>query len=254
MIISLLKKELLEAYRNKKVLILLVLFLFIAISSPIIAKLIPTIFKSLPTSGIQFTIPDPTYTDAIDQFIKNISQIGFIVMIFIFAGAVVEEKSKKTFEIVLTKPISRSNIILAKFKSAFLLILSGQALASIIFYAYTVSLFGTFSTTNFAMLSLFILIFLWLVTAITILASTIAGSQISAVALAFISEIVIISLAGYIKGISDYVPGYLFNNYKELMLKGNYLDFLPSVIVSLALILLSLIASIALFSKQEIER
>jgi ABC-2 type transport system permease protein len=254
MIISLLKKELLEAYRNKKVLILLVLFLFIAISSPVIAKLIPTIFKSLPSSGIQFTIPDPTYTDAIDQFIKNISQIGFIVIIFLFAGAVADEKSKKTFEIVLTKPISRTSIILAKFKSAFLLVFTGQVTASIIFYLYTKSIFGNFSAVNFLMLSFLVLTFLWLVTAITILCSTVTSSQISAVALAFISEIVIVSLAGYIKAIENYVPGYLFSNYKELMLKGNYLDFLPSVVVSLALILLSLITSIALFSKQEIER
>jgi ABC-2 type transport system permease protein len=247
-------KESTEILRSKKLLILCIVFGFVAISSPIIAKIIPDIFKNINTNGIVFNIPDPTWKDAIDQFVKNTSQFGLIVVLFMFAGAIADEKSKKTLEMLLTKPISRAGYILSKFFAGALYISTIFALSGIVFYSYTSSLFGDFNLVNFVWLMLFLLIFLLTIFAVTLFFSTISGSQIMAAGLALATSIVFTSVLGYIKAISDYSPSYIISNYKDLMTMGDLNQFFPSLYTSLAVIIALVILSISLFSKQEIER
>jgi ABC-2 type transport system permease protein len=94
-LLILLKKDLLEQWRTKKILILAIIFLFVAISSPIMAKILPELMKSISVPGMVISLPSPTYLDAIDQYIKNISQIAILVVIFIVAGAICDEKTAK---------------------------------------------------------------------------------------------------------------------------------------------------------------
>lgn len=254
-ILPIIKKEILEFTRSKKLLILAGLFLFIAVASPITAKLIPDLLKNIPnTSGITINIPEPTWRDSIDQFVKNITQIGIIVIVFIFAGIVAEEKNKKTLEIVLSKPISRVGLIISKFAASKIVLLAIFIVSSAIFYLYTVSIFGNFSLINFFWLSLFILVFILLIMSITIFCSVLTSNQIIAAALAFFIEIVLITILGYVDTITKYLPGYILGNYKDLMVNGQISNFLPSVFTSVGLILLFAIFSILIFRRQEIER
>jgi ABC-2 type transport system permease protein len=206
------------------------------------------------TPGLTINIPEPTWRDAADQFIKNISQIAMIVIIFMFAGTIAEEKNKKTLEIVLTKPISRKKFVLAKFLSSFVITKLVFIGCSVIFYAYTVSLFGQFSAVNFIWLVVFTLVYLILIEALTIFFSAISSSQILAVGLAFVTEIVFATAISYIKKAADYSPTYILSNYKHLMENGNFADFLPSAAISVAVIVLLAAAAAYLFQNQEIER
>ncbi len=251
---AILKKEFLELFRTKKVLILAIVLLFVAISSPIIAKLIPTIFKNMEMQGIKLTIPEATWHDSIDQFIKNISQLAIIVIVFMFAGSVAEEKNKKTLEMILTKPISRSNFILSKYISA----ISSTAIillfSSMIFYTYTISIFDSFSLARFILLALLVTLYIAQTIALTIFCSTLFANQILAAGVAFFVEIVLVSILGSIDKIAKYFPGYILGQYKNLMDNGSISDFLPSILISLFLIVLFAYLSIIAFNKQEIER
>ena len=254
-IITLFKKELLEIYRSKKFLILVILFLFIAISSPVLAKLLPVILKSVPeTPGLTINIPEPTWKDAVDQLVKNLSQIGLVVLILVFAGSIADEKGKKTLEIVLTKPISRKSFVLSKFLASLVATKAVFIGAMIVFYLYTISVFGTFSLINFVWLSIFSLISLAFIVSLTVFFSTIAKSQIVALALAFSTEAILAIIFSLFKKIANYSPSYVFSNYVDLMVDGKINDFLPSVLVSFVAILVLAIFSMYLFSKQEIER
>ncbi|HOX41237.1 MAG TPA: ABC transporter permease subunit [bacterium] len=254
-IVAMINKELLEIYRGKKLLILAILFLFIAISSPVLAKLLPVILKSVPaTPGLTINIPDPTWRDAIDQLVKNLSQIGMFVLIIIFAGSISEEKNKRTLELVLTKPVSRASFIVAKFLASILTVKLVFIIATIVFYLYTISILGSFSLVNFLWLSIFSLVFLAFVVALTLFFSTIAKSQIIALALVFFTEAVLAILFASIHRIDKYSPSYVFGKYKDLMANGQIQDFLPSVTVSIIAIVGFLLLSIYFFRKQEIER
>lgn len=251
--IALFRKEWLEVSRTKKLLILSIIFLFVAISSPILAKLIPTIFKNINTAGITLNIPDPTWRDAIDQFIKNLGQIAMIVVVFVFAGSLAEEKNKKTLEMLLTKPVRRSNLILAKLTTAICSTAAIYIIGALIFYAYTVSLFGSFAFIDFALMAVLLLLYLLQAVAVTIFASTITSNQIIAAGTAFFFEIIVVTVLGSIDAISKYAPGYILGHYREIM-SGNYDGFLPSTLLSIALIVLAFFGAIAIFRRQEIDR
>jgi ABC-2 type transport system permease protein len=247
-------KEFLEQLRKKKILIIGIVFLFVAIASPIIAKLTPEILKSLVAPGMSFKLPEPTYKDAVSQFIKNISQIVILVLVFVVAGSISDEKLKRTLEIILTKPISRAKYILSKFISYFLSIAVIFVASSILFYFYTVTTFEKFSFANFSIMATVVLLYILMVVGITIFASTIVNSSILAGGIGFVSYIIIGTLFSLIGRIAKYSPNRIFSNYQDIISHGwNSGFFIPLMIIFL-IILISIISSVTTFQKLEIER
>ena len=118
-LLTLLKKDLMEQWRTKKILILIIIFLFVAISSPIIAKLTPELLKSISVPGLTINLPAPTYSDSLDQFIKNTSQIALLVLVFVVAGAVSDEKNRKSLEILLTPNFKQINFSMDSSSNSF---------------------------------------------------------------------------------------------------------------------------------------
>ena len=248
------RKELLEQLRKKKLLIMAAVFLFVAVGSPIIAKLTPEILRSITVPGITFNIPEPTFNDAVSQFIRNISQIALLVLVFVVAGAISDEKIKKTLEVILTKPISRAKFVLAKFVGYFVSITAIFLMASLIFYFYTVTTFVSFSFANFSVLALIVLLYILMIVAITILSSTIVGSSILAGGIGFISYILIGTVFSLVGSISKYSPNLIFSHYQDVLTHGWRGDLLIPLVIIISVILISIISSVALFRKQEIER
>lgn len=253
-LLVLIKKDLMEQWRTKKIIILSIIFLFVAISSPIMAKIMPEVMKSISVPGMTINLPASTYSDSIDQFVKNISQIALLVIIFIVAGAVSDEKNKKTLEILLTKPISRPLFILSKFKAYFASIVVIFTISSLVFYLYTVSIFGTFNLLNFTIMSANILIYTLMIVAVTILASTITKSSIAAGGIGFLSYILFSTIFSLIKPLQKFSPNMIFDNYKTVINTGWTNDLFLPLIVILFVIIISVLLSVFLFKKQEIER
>ena len=252
----LLKKELLEQSKSKKLLILAFLFLFVAVSSAIFAKIMPELLKSLNVQGqgIEIKLPTPSYKDAIDQFIKNISQLAIFVIIFVVAGSISDEKSKKTLELLLVKPVSRKTFVLAKYISYFLSIGIIFALSSLIFYFYTVSLFGHFDLINFLIMAKMTLIYILLIVSVTIFGSSIFSNNIMAAGIGFVGMILFGSIPALFKKLSDYTPYRLIGDYKDIMEKGFGADTWTPLVISILLIFILIGSSIYFMNKQEVER
>lgn len=253
-LLTLIGKELLEQLRTKKILIISIMILFSAIASPVIAKLTPELFKSVSMPGLVIKFPAPTYLDALDQFIKNISQLTLLVIIFVVAGAVSDEKNRKTLEILLTKPISRAWFILSKFKAYFISIGLIFAVGALIFYYYTASTFTSFSLTNFAIMAGNVLLYLLMMVSITILASTVLNSSIAAGGVGFVAYILFGVVFGLFDSIKQYSPNMIFSNYKDVVQNGWTNDLFLPLMVILAVIVVSMLLSTLLFQRQEIER
>lgn len=254
-LLVMIKKEWLELIRSKKALVLIIVFLFVAIASPVFAKIIPTIFKQMPsTPGISITIPDPTYKDAVDQFVKNISQIAILVLIFLYAGSICDEKAKKTLEMVLVKPVSRASFILSKFKMSGIGLLIAFIGAFLIFYGYTTTLFDGLSFTNMAIISGQLFLFVYLLVTITIFFSAISNSTIIAAAGGFVGYILVATVASMIKSIKDYAPSYILDQYQAILTNGFDKGYIVPMIVTLGLIVIFILGAVAVFQRQEIER
>jgi len=254
-LLILIKKDLLDQFRSKKIIILIFTFLFVAISSVVIAKVLPQILGAIPsTPGLIIDLPTPTYKDAIDQFVKNLSQLAIFVLVFLVAGAIADEKNKKTLELVLTKPVSRSLFVLSKFKAYFLSITAIYLISALIFYFYTCTTFAVFGFGHFFLMTLLILIYLILICAATIFFSTILTNSILAAVGGFGTMIILGTIWGLIDKIKDYSPYQLVSNYQNIIASGWDGNLLWPLIISLLLIIVFVLSSMALFRQQEVER
>ncbi|MGX7131311.1 ABC transporter permease [Enterococcus songbeiensis] len=108
------KKELLESWRTKRVLLLVIIFLIFGLMNPLLAKLTPEIMKSAFGSTL-VTIPEPTSLDSWTQFYKNITQMGIYLVAVLFSGSVSREVASGSLVNLVTKGLDRWQIILSKY-------------------------------------------------------------------------------------------------------------------------------------------
>jgi ABC-2 type transport system permease protein len=253
-LLTLIKKEFLELQRTNKIIILGIVLLFVAIASPITAKLIPDILKNMDLNGINITIPTPTWSDAIDQFMKNLGQFGVIVLIFLFAGSVSDEKQRKTFEILLTKPVARQSIIFAKLITAVGTLLALFIVACAGFALYTNSLFAGLPVARFALLAGIVFIFLIFMIVLTISVSAHTKSYLAALGLMSFFYLIMLPLLSLFEQIKPYLPDYIFSQYKNFLNSGDLSLVYRSVGTSLLFGAIVIAFAVHSFNKQEVER
>src|SRR5438128_3043689 len=86
-----LRKELWEQWRSYRLLIAAVVLGAFGLSSPLLAKVTPEIIRLLPNGDqIAGLIPPPTTLDAVDQYLKNMSQFAIILAILLSMGSVAQ--------------------------------------------------------------------------------------------------------------------------------------------------------------------
>lgn len=247
----LLRKELREAWRTNRLLIVGAVLLFFGIASPLTAKYLPQIFASLGgTSGVQVTFPTPTTEDAVDQFLKNLGN-GAIIAILLGMGIVAREKERGTAAFVLTKPASRAAFLAAKFVALMLIFAFGVTLAGVAMYGYTAYLFAAPGIIGFAAACALVLLATLTYAALTFLGSTLARSPLPAAGVG-VGAFVLLTILGTLPRVGDLTPGALFVPARALALGGTPPHLTASMLGNLALIAASLILSWLLFSRQEL--
>ncbi len=140
---ELLKKEIMEYIKTPKGLILLILFLFFAITSPASAKFMNEIIAAVATD-ITISFPDPTLQDSWVQVFKNLNSICLIVYIIVMSATISQEKSKGSILLVLTKKVSRLQFLFSKFFVGSLVFTILLIISTIVSAWYTSLLFGAY--------------------------------------------------------------------------------------------------------------
>lgn len=130
------KKELVENVRNYRVLLILSLFFFFGVSSPILAKFTPQLIESLEMN-MQITMGEPTAYDSWSQFYKNVSSLGVSLMVILFSSCLSGEYAKGTLTIMFTKGLSRGAVILSKFTAAVIIMTASFWISFGVGYLYT---------------------------------------------------------------------------------------------------------------------
>ena len=170
--IAFLRKEFVEQRRTYKLLIMLAVFTLFGTMSALLAKLMPDIFASMDMQGLQFTVPEPTYTDAYAQFFKNTTQMGIVVLLLVFSGSMSQELSRGTLVNVLAKGLPRSAVVLSKFAANLVLWTLSLAICAAVHYGYTLYLFGSHPAAHF----IFTLLCLWLFGAFLLAVALLTGT------------------------------------------------------------------------------
>ncbi len=247
-----LSKEMLFQWRSRRIIIIGVIFILFGMVSPLVAKFTPALLGSLEgAEQLADIIPEPTAEEAIGQYIKNLTQFGFILAILMSMGSIVGEKEKGTAAMILSKPMPRWAFVTSKFVSQAFVYCLGFILAMIAAYYYTVFLFGPVDFFAFSVVNILLLIWLLVFVAITIFASTVARTIGAAAGVALVGSVLIL-LASTIPRYGALAPGGLVT-WAGQMLVGN--ETIPnggSVALSLVLIIVALVASLAVFEEQEL--
>ncbi|MGB9593424.1 MAG: ABC transporter permease [Anaerolineae bacterium] len=203
---TLLKKELLESWRTYRAVVLGVVFLVFGILSPAAARYMPDIFAAMDMQGIVIQLPPPTVADANVQFVKNMSQIGAIVVILIAMGVVSRERDKGTVAFTLSKPVPRGAFLLAK--ALAIVTWAALALATLAHWYYTRLLLGPLPLGDCLAMAALTGVYLTALVAITFLGSTLTKSLAVSAAVGF-GGYLLISLLGSIPRLAPYLPGDL---------------------------------------------
>jgi ABC-2 type transport system permease protein len=115
---SFVRKEVVEILRTWRLYVLPGMALFFALSGPLLAKYTPQILQAVAgmdaASVVKLLGGQPTFYDAYQQWIKNLSQVMFFALVIIYAGMISAELKTGTAILVLTKPVSRGAFVLAK--------------------------------------------------------------------------------------------------------------------------------------------
>jgi len=249
------KKELKQLWSTKMVLVIIGVFVLFGIASPMLAYFMPEIFSNIEGAEMfKALIPEPTVKDALTQYLKNISQFGFLIAILVGMGSVASEKEKGITEMILHKPLPRWAFILSKFTAQALVYLVAFILAEILAYVYILILFESISLSVFTTINILLLLWLLCFSAITVLGSTVSRSIGAAAGISLAGSVVLM--------LSAQIPQYGSVSPQSLMgwagMLGNELTFnlqtsnFTALAAAVVLIIMLLIWAVGLFEQQEL--
>ena len=249
-----LRKEAMELLRTKRLLGLVCVFVFFALTSPLLARYMAEFIGALVPAdeALGLVIPDPVWTDSYVQFHGNIMQIGVIALILLFMGAIASERSRGTVDLLLTKGLGHSSFILAKFTIISVALLLTMMVSMCIVYFYTHTLFDTAGNVGEVFLGAAIFtLFLLLLVALTLLAGAISKSSVVAALLSFAGFLAILGLSA-IPRVGDWLPGRLSERSMEMMLEGTFHpDLWPNIGTTVLLTAVCLTLAVLILRKRE---
>ncbi|MBI9044843.1 MAG: YhfC family intramembrane metalloprotease [Anaerolineaceae bacterium] len=247
------QKELKHQWRSKRLLVILFVFALFGFTSPLIAYYIPELIGSMEeVKHLAELIPEPTAADAMGQYIKNLTQFGFILAILLAMGLVVGEKERGTAAMILSKPMQRWAFILSKFSSQGIVYLLAFTVATMGGYYYTVLLFGPMNIGSFVWVNVLMLVWLLVFVSISLFGSVLGKSTAAAAGIGLGGSILVFVL-GSVPLINSIMPSALVvwanqigSGAEEIVMNAGALVF------SIVLIINLLIASLAVFERQEL--
>lgn len=249
------RKEWIQLWRTKMVLVIVGVFALFGIISPLTAHFMPEILGSIEGAEMfKDLIPEPSVADATVQYIKNISQFGFLIAILVGMGKVSSEKDKGIAEMILHKPLPRWAYIVSKFVAQAVVYIIAFLIAEIFAFAYTWYLFGEISIVAFTTMNLLLLAWLLCYVAVTTLGSTLTRS-IGTAAGVSLGFAIVLMLSAQIPQYGAISPqslmGWASMIGQDLTLSLQTSNF-TALGASLVFIIMSLVWAVGAFEQQEI--
>ncbi|MCE5191115.1 MAG: ABC transporter permease [Actinomycetia bacterium] len=247
-------KEAREILRTWRIWALPGLVVFLALTGPVIAKLTPELLKSMSGTagmgGVVVTLPKPTWQDAYLQWSKNLTQMITWVLVVMAGGMVSGERKSGTAVLVLTKPISRSAFLLAKFISNAGLVALAAVLGAFSTWAVTLGVFGEAPVRIMVEATAVWLTFAIVLVAVLTLFSAVVDSRLGATFLGF-GVLVAFTIASLWGPAADLSPAGLVNA-PNAVISGTGGRLLWPLVTSAVATLLFVAGGMCAFSRKEL--
>jgi len=205
-----LSKEILEIWRKKRLVVLVGVFVFFALTMPLLERYSEEFINLFMTeeqaAAFEIEMPPPHWTGSYGAFYGMVNQIGMIALILLVMGVVVSEKRRGTAALMMVKGLNHSTFILTKFVALSFMIFIALLVSLTVNHFLTAVLFEQIAQTGdliagFAVYLLFAMMMLSMV----ILASTIAQSLALAAVAGFLGFMAM-SLPSNLPNVRDWWP------------------------------------------------
>ncbi|MFA5867313.1 MAG: ABC transporter permease [Actinomycetota bacterium] len=250
-----LKKEFTAIFKTYRWWVIPLVFLIFALMSPPTAKLTPELLKSVMPKGMNIKLPEPTLIDAFAQWFKNLSQMGLLAVILLTMGIVAEEKSSGTILLIVTKPISRANVVLSKFAAQVTWMSASFMLAAAVCYGYAIMIFKFDRIAEFVQANVLFVLYFVVIIAVTIFFSTVLKNQIAAGGLSLVTALLLSLVSSLSQTFDKYAPTGLTTVGSKIALGQTGTELTQAiwpVLTSLVLIAGLLLAAIVVFNREEL--
>ncbi len=250
----LLRKELTEAWRTRRLPLVAILFVLVGLISPLTAKFLPDILKAaLGDQATGIPLPAADALAAVGQLEKNLGQLGALAAIALAMGAVSGELDRGTAALVLAQPVGRPAFLAAKLVAIGIVLAISTALAVLVAWVYTVVLFEMQPVGGwFALFALnWLALLAW--AALTLWASSATGSTTAAAGLGFVA-LIAISIAAAIPLLEQWLPAGLMGPASSLAV-GSDTDaakLATAIVGSVAIVAVAAVGSVAAFRRREL--
>ena len=249
----LLRKEMLEQVRTMRLWVVMIVFALFAIVSPLTAKYLPDIVKALAGDQLNLVamLPTPSVSDAVDQFLKNLTQFGALAAILLAMGSVATEKDRGTAAFVLTKPVSRAAFLAAKLVAISANLLLATAAAGVLGWYYTAVLFEPLPVAGYAAMCLLLWLSLVVYAALTFLGSTLTSSAAAGAGIGVLF-LVVTGIVAALPTVGTYMPEALAVPARQAALGLATPNLVGAVAANVALALAAMLLSWVVFRRQEL--
>jgi ABC-2 type transport system permease protein len=231
---ELLVKELLEAWRTYRLIVVALLFLALGVMAPVVTKYLPDIIRAFGPAGFEVDLPTPGIADVLDQLLKNTVQFGALAAILLSMGSVATERERGTAAFVLAKPVTRTAFLAAKLVALGIQFAIAIGLATAGAWLYTALLFHRPPILPWVELGALV----WLSTAvyasITFLGSVIARSSLGAAGIGFLG-LIVLSLLSIVPNFTTWLPAGLSAVAKSVALRETSPDLDPVLTITISI-------------------
>jgi ABC-2 type transport system permease protein len=184
---KLLKYEFQYLQKTSKFIVFGAVFVLFSILSPLTARYMNEILAYLLASddSIIFQAEDPTVFTSYGQYLSDLYEVVFIVILFVAVSVFIRDKTKGLLPLIFSKPINRTKYVLSKYISFLVLLAVSIIIGYIVFSYYTYFLFDdVFIVRGIYMMLLYFLDMMF-VTAIALFCATQFKSYLPAIAVSW---------------------------------------------------------------------
>ena len=246
------KKEVLEAIRTNKYLVLSIGTVFWALLNPLMLKLLPIMLKNYLPADLSSIFSTFTRDSAFQNFLSDLFQMGTLFIVFSLMGLISNEVSTKKLIFPYSRGVNPSGMVIAKYVHYIVTISLFILVAFLTNYFYVNSLFtgGILSITIVLKSSLLYIFYYCVLLSILLFFSSLFKRGL----IAGITALVLgysLSIFNQFKTIRVYLPNYLlFKAADILSIFDNSL--VPTIIISFSIILLMIYLSIFRMKKIDV--
>jgi len=245
----LLKKDFLELWRTKRVLIVGIIFVVFALSSPLLAKMTPELLKSLG-DGVQIIMPEATIVESYGQFASNVAGVCVYALIVAFGGLIVSERRSGMFNNLLNNGVKRSTFVLSKIATQVLVVTGVYLVSCLLFSIYNQVLFGEFWAKDSLVSFTAIYVFMIFTISFINLFSVVAKSVVMAIIFGFLMTFLIAIFDLFAFG--KYLPNHLISLSVSVFNDSTAFDYVwKNMAITLGLSVAIVFAAIGLCRSKE---